>query len=343
MQLRSDQLDAHLAKQLAPIYLVHGDEPLLVLEAADAVRSAARQRGFTERDVLIVQQRFDWSEFSQSGASLSLFGGRKLIDLRIPGGKPGAAGSEALQRYASRSNPDAVLLVTMPRPEGSGWWKSAWFTALDAAGLVVEVRPLPRARLGAWIEERLSRQGQRAPREVLGFLTDRVEGNLLAAHQEVLKLALLAPRGALELEPVAAAVTDVARFDFETLAGALYAGDFAHYRRALDGLRGEGESVAGIAWRLGEELVALLGVRRGLNAGRRLEQLFSERGVWRTAQPRAQQAVQRFDVPRLRAAVRRLARIERQSKGVAAGNPWDELMVLGLEFADAAQGAREVG
>jgi len=342
MQLRAEQLAAHLAKSLAPLYTVHGDEPLLALEAADAVRAAARRRGFAEREVLFAQQRFDWSEFSEATASLSLFGARKLVDLRLPSAKPGSDGSVALQRYAARPNPEVVLLVTMPRPEGSGWWKSAWFTALDAAGIVVEAKPVLRAQLPAWIGARLALQGQTAPDEALELLADRVEGNLLAAHQEVQKLALLAPQGPLAVEQIAGAVANVARFEFEVLAEALYAGDFAHYCRALDGLRGEGASPAALAWRLGEELVTLLRLRQGLATGRRLDQLFAAHRLWRAAQARAEKALRRFSVAQLRNAVRRVARIERQAKGVAAGNPWDELLGLGLELLHGTEGARQV-
>lgn len=342
MQLKAEQLAGHLARTLAPLYLVHGDEPLIALEVADAVRAAARRRGFAEREVLFVQQRFDWSEFRQATASLSLFGSRKLLDLRIPSAKPGAEGGAALQRYAEKPNPELVLLVTMPRPEGSGWWKSAWFGALDAAGIVIEAKPVPRAQLPAWIGARLALQGQSAPGDVLEFLAERVEGNLLAAHQEVGKLGLLAPRGTLAMEQVAGAVANVARFEFEVLAEALYAGEFAHYCRALDGLRGEGESPAGLAWRLGDELVALLRVRRGLAAGQRLDALFAAHRVWRAAQARAEKALRRFGVAQLEDAVRRVARIERQAKGVGAGNPWDELLGLGLELIHGTQGARQV-
>lgn len=343
MRLRSGQLEAHLARSLAPLYLIHGDEPLLALEAADAVRAAARRRGHAEREVLTVQQRFDWSEFTQAATSGSLFAARKLIDLRIPGAKPGVEGGEALARYAARPNPEVVLLVTMPRPDGPAWWKSAWFSAIEAAGVVVEAQPVARTQLAAWIGARLERQGQRADAEVLEFLAGRVEGNLLAAHQEVQKLALLAPEGTLALQEVAQAVADVARFEFEVLAEALYAGDTVRYFRALEGLRGEGESPAGLAWRLGDELTALLRVRQGMAAGRRLDQLFAEQRIWRGNQARAELALRRLDVARLRGAVRRIAQIERQAKGVAAGDPWDGLTCLGLELIGGTEGARQLG
>src|SRR4051812_3029728 len=177
MQLRAEQLEAHLGKSLAGAYAIHGDEPLLALEAADAVRAAARKRGFAEREVLEPNRYFDWSEFHHAAQSQSLFGGKKIVELRLPTGKPAAAAAKALVDYCARPNPDVLLVVTMPRPEGSGWWKADWFTALDGAGAVVEVQPVTRAQLPAWLGQRLARQKQRASTEVLEFLCQRVEGN----------------------------------------------------------------------------------------------------------------------------------------------------------------------
>ena len=334
MRLRAEQLEAHLSKSLAAVYLIHGDEPLLALEAADAVRAAARKRGHTEREVLFVEKGFDWSALAHAGASQSLFGERKIVELRLATGKLGAPAAEALERYCGNPNPDVLLLASMPRPEGRGWWKSGWFTSLEAAGVIVEAQPVPRARLAQWIAQRLARQRQRAGADALEYLADRVEGNLLAAQQEIHKLALLAPEGELTLPQIESAVSSVARYDFETLADSLYAGDFSHYARALAGLRGEGESVAGIAWRLGEELAALLRIKPQLESGRRLEQLFAENRIWRGPQARCERALRRLSEQELRAATVHAARIERAAKGVGAGDPWDELIRLGLELRD---------
>jgi DNA polymerase-3 subunit delta len=212
MQIRASELEAHLGKALAPAYAIHGDEPLIALEAADAVRAAARRRGFAERVVLEPGRSFDWSELTHAAASLSLFGGKKLIELRLPGGKPGAQGAAAIAAYVARRDSESLLLVSLPRLDRQTQ-SAAWFGALASAGVVVDVWPVERTRLPAWIAERLGRQQQRAPREVLEFLAERVEGNLLAAHQEVQKLALLAPPGELSFDTVEAAVVNVARFD----------------------------------------------------------------------------------------------------------------------------------
>jgi len=346
VRLRAEQVESHLLKNLAPVYLVHGDEALLVLEAADAVRAAARKRGHSEREVLFVERGFDWGAFAQSAASQSLFGDRKIVELRFASGKPPAAAAQALEAYCRNPNPDVALLITMPRPEGSGWWKSGWHNAIDAAGVIVEAQPVSRAQMPQWIAQRLARQKQRASAESLELMADRVEGNLLAASQEVLKLALLAPEGELSAAEIDTAVSSVARYDFETLADALYSGDLARYARALDGLRGEGESAAGLAWRLGEELNQLLRIRLQMGGGRPLENLFAAHRIWRGAQPRCEKALRRLGAERLQAAVLHVARIERASKGAGrwdnCGEPWDEFLGLGLELLDGTEVPRRV-
>src|SRR5437773_1117825 len=212
MQLRAEQLHGHLAKSLAPAYAVHGDEPLLALEAADAVRAAARRQGFSERVVLEPGRSFDWSEFTHAAASLSLFAEKKLVELRLAAGKPGLQGAGAIAAYCARPGADIMLLVSVPRLD-RGTQNSAWFRALAEAGVIIDVYPVDRPRLPAWIAERLARSRQSAPPEVLEFLADRVEGNLLAAHPEVPKLALLAPEGELSIETVSEAVASVAGYD----------------------------------------------------------------------------------------------------------------------------------
>jgi len=333
MRLRAGELDAQLQKSLAPAYLIHGDEPLLALEAADAIRAAARSKGFTEREVMFAEAGFDWSALLHAGASQSLFGGRKLLELRLAAGRVPAAAAQAIEACLSRPGPDLLLLMSMPRPEGSNWWKAGWFTAFESGGIVLEAQPLARAALPQWIAGRLARQRQKASAEALAFLAEHVEGNLLAARQEIAKLALLAPAGEIGLEQLRAAVSNVARYDFEALAEALHGGDFPQFARALAGLRGEGESIAGIAWRLGEELAALARVKTGLARGRRQDQLFTENRIFLAAQPRCEKALRRHSAARLREAVVRMSRIERASKGVGSVAPWDELLRLGLEFA----------
>jgi len=335
MQIRAEQLEAHLAKTLAPVYLVHGDEPLLALEAADAVRAAARKRGFTEREVFEPTRHFDWSEFAHAAGSLSLFGGKKLIELRLASGRPAAPATKALIDYCARPSPDVILLVTMPRPEGSGWWKSEWFGALEGAGAVVEIQPVPRPQLPAWLAQRLARQKQSAPREVLEFLADRVEGNLLAAHQEVQKLALLAPEGALAMESVQQAVASVARYDPHAAVEALLTRDTPRYLRVMEGLRGEGEQPTFVLFVLASALFVLQGAQRG----GALDPLFLQHRLFNKPLQRVvQAAARRYSAAVLSQALAHAALIDRAIKGVHRGNPWEEFIKLGLKLAHGSKG-----
>jgi DNA polymerase-3 subunit delta len=332
-QLRLDQLDAHLAKQLAPLYVIHGDEPLLSLEAADAIRARARAAGFAERVVLLADRSFKWGELGAAGASMSLFGDKRLIELRLPTGKPGAEGGEALAAFCAQLASDTFALVTLPRLDRAGQ-NSAWFGALERTGVVVNVYPVERARLTEWIAGRLMRNKQRAGKETLQFLADSVEGNLLAAHQEIQKLALLFPAGELEFEPVRAAVLNVARFDVGKLTEAMLAGDAARLARMLEGLRAEGEAAPRILWVLAEEIRAIARVQRGLAAGRQLADVCRENRIW--GEPRQTlvgRAARKADRSFLAAALSHAAAIDRMVKGVARGDPWDEMLQLGLRFA----------
>ncbi|HEX5611082.1 MAG TPA: DNA polymerase III subunit delta [Burkholderiales bacterium] len=331
MQLRAEQLEAHLAKRLEALYTIHGDEPLLALEAADAVRAAARRGGCEERVVLQVERGFDWSALSHAGASQSLFGGRRLIELRMPSGKPGTEGAAAIERYCERLSQSDVTLVSLPRldrtTQGGGW-----FGALREAGAVVDVWPLDRARLPQWIAARLARNGQRVAPDALEFLANRVEGNLLAAHQEVQKLALLAPPGELSLAHVEQSVANVARYDVHDAPGALLSGDLARYLRVLDGLHGEGEAAALVLWSLAEDLRALAAILAGRESGRAVDALMREQRVWGARQAVLQAALGRHRKPAIDRALAHAARVDRMVKGVAAGDVWEELARLGLEF-----------
>jgi len=341
MQLRAEQLEAQLSKNLASTYLIHGDEPLLVLEAADAVRAAARKRGYDEREVFVPGKGFDWRDLLNSGSNLSLFGGKKIVELRIPSGKPGIEGSDANARCCAKPNPDNLLLVTMPRPEGP-FWKAAWFMALSASGVIAEVQSVDLARLPDWLRSRLARNGQNVDSDAMEFLVDRVEGNLLAAHQEIQKLALLAPRGELDIETVRSAVATVARFDPYVASDALLAGDMKRYVRAIDGLRGEGESPVYVLAILGADLLTLERVQGLVAEGRPVDEAIDVSRVWKRRQPAIRAAQRRFTRAAVRAAVLHAARIDRASKGAGPGEPWDEFVSLGLELLHESESARAV-
>lgn len=285
MQARPDQLDALLKRGLKPLYLVHGDEPLLAQEAADAIRAAARAAGFEERKVFTVSgAHFDWSGLVGASQEMSLFAQRQLIEIRMPSGKPGKEGSEALQRYVEHLSEDVLTLVQCPRLDGQQL-KSAWFGALDGAGLTLRVEAVPRQALPAWIAQRLARQQQRvaegeAGQRTLAFFADCVEGNLLAAHQEIQKLGLLYPAGELSFEQVEAAVLNVARYDVFKLGEAVLAGRVARALRMLDGLRAEGEAPVLVHWTLAEDIRALKRVKDAVAGGQPVPLALREARVW---------------------------------------------------------------
>lgn len=331
MQLRGEQLAAHLDRELKPVYVVYGDEPLLVIEAADAIRAAARRQGFDEREVLTALSGFNWNELHQAAGNMSLFGGRKLIDLRIPTGKPGRDGSTAIQDYCARPSPDALLLVTLP---GLDWSeeKAVWLKALGDAGVAIKLIPPNLAELPAWLSGRLKRQNQSVDPDALRFVAERVEGNLLAAHQEILKLGLLYPAGELSLSQVQDAVLNVARYDLDGLREALLSGDAARLTRTLDGLQQEGEAPPLVLWAMTEEIRALAIVKAGQKENKALDQLLKEARVWGTRQAPFRRALQRLETDAVNTALIDAARIDRLIKGIEIGEIWNDFLRLGLRL-----------
>jgi DNA polymerase III subunit delta len=287
MQVSPAQLAAQLQRGLRSLYTVHGDEALLVQEAADVIRAEARAQGCTERVVhTVAGAHFDWSAVLASGGSLSLFADRQLIEVRIPSGKPGKDGSQALQQMAESAAGDehTVTLVLLPRLDAATL-KSAWFAALDSQGVTVRVESVERQALPNWIAQRLQQQGQRvepgeAGQRTLQFFADRVEGNLLAAHQEIQKLGLLFPAGELNFEQVEGAVLNVARYTPFKLAEAVLGGQVLRVQRMLDGLQAEGEAPVLVHWALAEDIRTLHRVRSAVDAGRPLPMALRESRVW---------------------------------------------------------------
>ena len=289
MQIFADRLADHLQRDLRAVYTVWGDEPLLAQEAADAIRAAARAAGCSERQVhTVAGAHFDWSSLLGASQALSLFADRQLVEIRIPSGKPGKEGSEALQHYceiaAAGGGRDVITLLQLPRLDRSQQ-SSAWFGALDRAGITIRVDPVERKALPSWIAERLAAQGQHVAagaegQRALAFFADRVEGNLLAAHQEIQKLALLYPAGEIGFEQIEGAVLNVARYDVFRLGEAVLAGQVARALRMLDGLRSEGEAAVLVHWTLAEDIRGLKRVKDALGAGKPLPLALREARVW---------------------------------------------------------------
>ena len=290
MNLAPAQLQEHLKRGLKSLYTLHGDEPLLLQEFADAVRTTARAQGYTERTVhTVAGAHFDWSEVLASGGSLSLFADKQIVEIRIPSGKPGKDGSVALQQIAERAQGDdsTLTLVMLPRLD-SMTTKGAWFGALDSFGVTVKFDPIDRRMLPQWISQRLQMQGQRVAageegQRTLQFFADRVEGNLLAAHQEIQKLGLLYPAGdnaVLGFEQVENAVLNVARYDVFKLSEAVLGGQSVRVARMLDGLQSEGESEVLVHWALAEDIRSMKRVKDAIAAGRPMPMALRENRVW---------------------------------------------------------------
>jgi DNA polymerase-3 subunit delta len=333
MQLRLDALDAHLAKSLATLYVVSSDEHLLAMEAMDKIRKRARSQGFTERSVLTVERSFKWGQLLAENQSQSLFGDKKIIELRIPTGKPGKDGGQALQDYCKHLSPDNLTLISLPKLD---WQtaKAAWVVQLQQAGVYLDIAPVERAQLPAWLNARLASQQQSAGRESLDFIADRVEGNLLAAHQEIQKLALLHPPGQLTQQQVQDAVLNVARYDVFKLSEAMLAGDAKRWIRMLNGLQGEGEALPLVLWAVGDEIRTLLKLKSAMQQGRPLAALCKEYRIWGPREKLVEPALRRISLDTLRQALQRAAQIDKQIKGLRVngliGDGWDSLMQLGL-------------
>ncbi|KRB83962.1 DNA polymerase III subunit delta [Noviherbaspirillum sp. Root189] len=336
MQLRLDALDTHLAKSLAPLYVITSDEHLLALEAADKIRKTARAQGYSEREVLVVERSFKWGALLAANQSQSLFGDRKLIELRIPTGKPGKDGGQALQEYVGALSPDNVTLITLPKLDWQTQ-KAAWVGTLQQAGVYIDIPLVERAQLPGWIGMRLAAQKQSADRQSVDFIADRVEGNLLAAHQELQKLALLHPEGKLSFEQVQDAVLNVARYDVFKLNEAMLSGDVARLVRMIEGLKGEGEALPLVLWAMAEEIRTLLKVKAGAAQGKSVGMLLKEYRIWGPREKLMEPALRRLKLSTLEAALQEAAQIDKMVKGLRAkafaGDAWDALLQLGLKVA----------
>jgi DNA polymerase-3 subunit delta len=332
MRVNPEQLPAQLKRGLESLYTITGEELFLSLEAADRIRAAARGQGCSERVVLEVNAQFSWAELAIQRASLSLFSAKRLVEVRIPSGKPGAEGAAALTQCTTPQL-DVVMLVIIPTRLDRQTEASNWFRALERAGVVVDVRPVSRERLPQWIAGRLAQQGQQASADTLRFIAERVEGNLLAAHQEVLKLGLLLPEGPLAFDDVKDAVLDVARYDVFKLGEAMLAGDCARLARFLEGLESEGVAPPLVLWAMADQIRALAKVAAGVVAGRSIATSLDEAKVSRPRQQLVKHALQRFSLEQLEDALIDAARIDKVIKGIEKGNPWDELQRLALRIA----------
>jgi DNA polymerase-3 subunit delta len=348
--VKADALQVHLKKldaggTLLPLYVFSGDEPLLMMEAMDQLRAIAKRQSYTEREVLLQERGFDWGALLSAGQTMSLFGDKRWLELRIPTGKPGRDGADALKQFAAQvesqtsgpEGPDTVVCIILPRLDGKTK-TSAWFSALDEAGMAIQIDSLDRSQLPQWIAGRLKRQNQEVESgpegmRVLEFVADQVEGNLIAAHQEIQKLGLLYPTGKLSEEQIRTAILKVARYNVFALTEAMLAGDLARLNRMLDGLKGEGEPLVLILWSVTEELRLLSKLKAASDAGESIQQLMRANRVWGNKERLYPTALRRVQPLKLRRAMQVAAGLDRQVKGLYAADlpadPWDGLRLVG--------------
>ena len=344
MQLALAQLGAHLQKGLRSLYTLHGDEPLLLQEALDAIRQVARAQGYTERTVhTVAGAHFDWSEVLAAGGSLSLFADKQIVEVRIPSGKPGKDGSTAIQQLAesAQGNDSTLTLFVLPRLDAATR-KGAWFDALDAAGVTLQVDSIERQALPQWIAQRLRQQGQSVAageegQRTLQFFADRVEGNLLAAHQEIQKLGLLFAPGELSLEQVSSAVLNVARYDVFKLSEAVLSGQVERVQRMLEGLQAEGEAEVLVHYTLAEDIRALKRVKDALAAGRPLPLALRENRIWGPRERLFERVLPRLSEARLNHLLQAAHQVDGIVKGLKVPDwpqdGWQALQRLALRLS----------
>ncbi len=327
MQLAQSQLEKHLNIGLQPLYMLVGDEPLAQRESLDAIRAAARTQGFDERNSITVDRAFNWQQIQSYGQSISLFSSQRLLEINIPSGKPGVDGGKALQALASRAIPDTSVVIILPKLEREAK-NSAWFTALEKQAVTIPIDEVNVAHLPKWIANRLALQAQHTSQHTLEFLAHQVEGNLLAANQEVQKLGLLYPQGELSDATVRDAVLNVSRYDAFQLGEAVLAGDTARTARILQGLQDEGENAVAVMSPLLWVLRPLVRIKQAELRGDNVINAMTNARIYGDRQSLVKRALVRLSLRQLEAALQKLADIDKTAKGVMLGDAWLEISRL---------------
>ena len=353
MQIKADQLARHLQQNLQRLYVLHGEEPLLMQEAADAIRAAARAQGFAERSSHTVSgAHFDWSAVQGASQALSLFAQRQIVEIHIPTGKPGKEGPAVLTALAQglAADGDLLLMITLPRLDKT-IKNSTWYAALQQHGVDIAIESVSRQNLPQWIAHRLRQQGQHVAagaegEHALRFFADRVEGNLLAAHQEIQKLALLYPQGELSAAQIEAAVLNVARYDVFKLSEAVLGGHLPRVQRVLDGLQAEGESEVMTLYALAEDIRALKRVRDAIDSGKPLPMALREQRIWGPKERLFERVLPHLQAPVLTQLLHAAHVADGIVKGIKApgwpANGWQALHRLAADLAHACRTGRLV-
>ena len=332
MRLPAEQLQNNLNQGPGPVYVVTGDEPLLVQEVCDTIRSTARTNGFGDRELFEVNQHFDWHQVLNEANSLSLFADKKILELRIPSGKPGREGGKFFDEYCQNINTDNLLLIIFPKLDRAAT-NSKWFRTLDSHGAIVQVWPVTAAQMPNWINRRLQTAGIKANKQAIEVLADRVEGNLLAASQEIEKLKLLIEDGVIDVETMSTVVADSARYSVFNLVDRVLSGDSEAAARTLFGLRSEGTEPSIVLWALTRELRTLTKASEQIAAGAHTDWVLKSLGVWSKQQPLIRSALKRLGPAQLVMLLRQAAGVDRAIKGLNPTSPWQELTTIILSMS----------
>lgn len=332
MKLRPEKLADQISRSVSPVYVVSGDEPLLILEACDSIRSSLRKQGFTERQVYHIEASFDWDQVLFSANSMSLFADKKLLELRMPNGKPGTKGSKALLSYVENITEENVLLLITDRLD-TKIQQAKWFKALESAGVFVQVWPIEISQLPGWIQQRMARVGLSVERDAAQLLADKVEGNLLAAVQEIELLGVVCKDGNVTLEQVVEAVSDSARYNVFSLLDAALSGNSGRTVTMLQGLRSEGTEVLPILGLLARELRNLGSMAGKVAGGQTVVTVMTAQHVWQKRKKAVEAALARHAAGTFEAMLGRVSLIDQMVKGLGTGDPWDELSALLLKLA----------
>jgi DNA polymerase-3 subunit delta len=338
MRLQPQQLSQHLEKGLQPLYVLMGDEPLAQRECLDAIRYAARRQGYDERTSLTVERNFNWQQLAAFGQSISLFASQRILELSIPSGKPGTEGSKALQALAEKPMADTVMVIILPKLDRDGK-NSAWFSTLEQAGVSLALQEVEAQLLPQWIAKRLALQDQQTDTETLEFIAHQVEGNLLAAHQEIQKLGLLYPAGTLAADAVRDAVLNVSRYDAFQLGEAVLAGDSERTVRILQGLQDEGAQPVAVMNPLLWVLRPLVRIKQAEVRGENLANAMQQARIYGDRQVLVKRAISRLSLRQLQAALLKLAEIDKTAKGLVRGNAWLEISRLCFGLAKVGKRA----
>lgn len=336
MKVYPEKLVAQLSKHTAPVYIVSGDEPLLVQESCDLIRENLKTRGFRERELFHVEGSFKWEEVLFSANSMSLFAEQKLLELRIPNGKPGTQGAKTLLAFIENPPQDTVMLMVLPRLDANSQ-RSKWFKALESAGMFIQVWPIEVAQLPAWINQRFGKVGLTASRDAVLALMERIEGNLLAAVQEIERIRLVVPENTVDVDMIVEGVTNSARYDVFGLIDAAVGQDAARSAKIVRGLRTENNDILYISAMVARELRSLVSMAHAVSGGQNIDTVIKSNRIWQKRKKAVRLCLQRQQPDQLQQCLRQLGKIDRQVKGIRLGNPWDELESLMLQLAGANQ------